>query len=127
MHRLPQPKACSFVGEGNEMLVVRYNNRGEPFREGVELIFNNHNYENIAGVFLDDHEGRKVYEFLHERYGKPTTKTPAADARDLLNYEAMIASDKLLKLGWRPTRADLETLRNAMHRAARLIESGEEK
>lgn len=55
-----------FHGEESERLMVSYDNRGEPYREGV--IFDLDAGEKCMSVFLDDNEAKKVRDLLMGLY-----------------------------------------------------------
>jgi len=58
-----------FRGEGGDVLRVRYDNRGEPFREGVTIYLEDDNYNSVS-VFLEGRELIELKEFLNDLYGE---------------------------------------------------------
>lgn len=59
-----------FCAEDGDKLVVRYDNRGEPYREGVTLTFAPSDGYGPA-VFLDDYEARRLRDMLVALYPYP--------------------------------------------------------
>lgn len=57
-----------FRGEDGSVLRVHYDNRGEPFREGVSLDLED-GYDHLVGVFLDAREAEDLRRFLNELLG----------------------------------------------------------
>lgn len=60
-----------FIGEDGDRLTVGYDNRGEPFREGVELNFRN--AMSNCDVFLEDFEAKELRDLLIEMYPPRST------------------------------------------------------
>jgi len=60
---------AEFRGEEGERLEVYYDNRGEPYREGVSLHFSeDQSYRNEAYVFLEDMEAKELRDLLLKLY-----------------------------------------------------------
>ncbi|WP_028136139.1 hypothetical protein [Bradyrhizobium japonicum] len=61
-----------FQGEGSlgdsADLEVRYDNRGEPYRRGITLTFNDHRTGAYISVFLEQHEAGKVRDLIDTLY-----------------------------------------------------------
>lgn len=60
-------KSLRLRGEGGDELIASYDNRGDPYREGVDLRILN-GYDTIVSVFLDDHEARSLRDLLNRLY-----------------------------------------------------------
>ena len=59
-------KHKTFHGEDGETLHVRYDNRGDPYRQGVSLDFDG--CDNYVGMFLEDGEARGLRDVLLALY-----------------------------------------------------------
>lgn len=57
-----------FYSEDGDKLSVYYSNRGEPYREGVEVSFQCEGEGGGPYVFLEDREARELRDFLIQRY-----------------------------------------------------------
>lgn len=64
--------SLEFCSEDGDKLVARYDNRGEPYREGVTLAFTPSDGYGPA-VFLNDHEARRLRDMLILLYPCPAT------------------------------------------------------
>lgn len=60
-------KPLVFKGEGEDHLTIRYSNRGEPYREGVEVewILGNDWGSNVS-VFLETEEMKRLRDTLNK-------------------------------------------------------------
>jgi len=56
-----------FKSEEGETLSVYYTNRGEPYREGIEISFDNDGQYGPS-VFLEDDEAKSLRDLLLKRY-----------------------------------------------------------
>lgn len=65
----------TFKSEDGEILRVHYDNRGEPYRQGVSLIFEERQDGSGAftGVFLEGYEAKRLRDVLLALY--PVIKT----------------------------------------------------
>lgn len=54
-------------GEGEERLVVQYDNRGEPYREGIQIALTQ-GYSREVGVFLENREAVQLRDLLNSMY-----------------------------------------------------------
>jgi len=61
-------KRIEFQGEEGETLVVHYDNRGEPYRQGVTLDLRNSDIEREVAVFLENREACELRDFLNRMY-----------------------------------------------------------
>lgn len=55
---------ATFTGEDGDILSVHYDNRGEPYREGITLSFLNEFTQESIGVFLRNHEVQDLFAVL---------------------------------------------------------------
>lgn len=57
---------AEFRGEDGERLEVNYANRGEPYREGIDIAL----YENrkLSYIFLEDREAKELRDLLNRLY-----------------------------------------------------------
>ena len=56
------------VGDGGDTLTVHYDNRGEPYREGITLDLHNEMLQQGMGVFLTNQEARELRDHLNAMY-----------------------------------------------------------
>jgi|GEM_PF-2787437 len=54
-----------FRGEDGDSLTIRYDNRGEPFREGVNIELQDDDYNGVS-IFLDERELKELKDFLND-------------------------------------------------------------
>jgi hypothetical protein len=59
-------KSVTFHGEDGEKLRVSYDNRGEPYRQGVALWLESGSH--MQGVFIDQREVRQLQDMLDLLY-----------------------------------------------------------
>ncbi len=59
-------KPLVFKGEGDDELEIRYTNRGEPYREGVEVEWRLSDWRNSVSVFLEVEEMCRLRDKLNE-------------------------------------------------------------
>lgn len=52
----------------SDTFVVRYANRGEPFREGISIGIENQDYDKEVMVMLEDSEAIRLRNFLNKKY-----------------------------------------------------------
>lgn len=63
----------AFKGENGEHLSVSYDNRGEPYREGITLQLNEDmDRFRYASVFLEEREVKELRDLLNTLYPKVT-------------------------------------------------------
>ncbi|WP_062120314.1 hypothetical protein [Aureimonas sp. AU40] len=56
-------------GEDGEELTVRYDNRGDPYREGTTISLDlPERWENISSVFLETREAIELRDLLNKLY-----------------------------------------------------------
>lgn len=55
-------------GEDGDRLVVRYDNRGEPYRKGVSVTLMEGMFSAAASVFLEDREAIELRDALLKAY-----------------------------------------------------------
>ena len=55
---------ATFTGVDGDILQVHYDNRGEPYREGITLSFLNEFTQESIGVFLMNHEVQELFTVL---------------------------------------------------------------
>jgi hypothetical protein len=53
--------------EGRE-LIAMHTNRGDPYREGVDLLMQGKDYRHITSAFLENAEARELKDWLVEIY-----------------------------------------------------------
>ena len=58
---------CEFYGEDGGKLLVRRDNRGDPFRDGFSFDIMD-GYDNVVGVFLEEEEAKALRVMLNERF-----------------------------------------------------------
>ena len=63
----PNVRALRLRNEDGHEFVVRSSNRGEPFRQGIEMDLTK-DYDCIASVFLEDFDAKLLRDFLNKRY-----------------------------------------------------------
>lgn len=87
--------------EESRTVEVRYDNRGEPYRDGVELTFdkNDHNSAPVW-VLLEEHEVIQLRDKLNEYLGQvpPPTAAVAADPARFGQYDHLDSVNPVL--GW---------------------------
>lgn len=69
MRRLNDIGLFEFYGEEGDRLVIYRTNRGEPFREGIDILLKN-GYDTFAGCFLEKGEMRELRDKLNEMLGE---------------------------------------------------------
>ena len=66
--RVIEETKISFRGEGllgdSAQLDIAYDNRGEPYRRGLSLCFNDHRTGAYVSIFLERGEAEKVRELI---------------------------------------------------------------
>lgn len=60
--------SVTFSAEDDNKLRVNHANRGEPFREGIELTLDVDNGRYGGQVFLEEHEARELRDLLNGLY-----------------------------------------------------------
>lgn len=78
-------KAFILPGEDGHDLTIRYDNRGEPYREGVRIDLSN-GYDTIASVFLDEREGIELRNMLNRLFPSPLIQAVEDVVADLGNW-----------------------------------------
>lgn len=61
----PNIGAKIFRGEDGDRLSFSYDNRGEPFREGITIELQDGDYNSVH-VFLEEREVKELKEFLND-------------------------------------------------------------
>jgi hypothetical protein len=79
---------ATFTGEDGDILTVHYDNRGEPYREGVTLSFLNEFTQESIGVFLRNHEVQELFTVLgkYMRYAELETAVKANMTDSIVEY-----------------------------------------
>lgn len=63
------PQAISFeCDDPTDTFKVRYNNEGEPFREGILIGVENQDFQKEVTVMLEKREARRLRDFLAKMY-----------------------------------------------------------
>lgn len=62
----------TFDGEDGAELLVSYDNRGEPYREGISLTLNETNKPHRSYVFLEGYEARQLRDLIDRLYPRRT-------------------------------------------------------
>lgn len=57
-----------FRGEDGSSMTARYDNRGEPFRQGVTLSLDEADDRYVASVFIEDREAKELRDLLNKLY-----------------------------------------------------------
>lgn len=65
-------KTLLLQGEDGETLAVMYDNRGEPYREGISVEF--HDRDVALGVFLHKEDTVALRDLLNRLYPPPVPK-----------------------------------------------------
>lgn len=68
MRRLTEVKHFEILGDDGDVLTLYRSNKGEPFREGADLLLKN-GYDTLGGVFLETDELRRLRDHLNELLG----------------------------------------------------------
>jgi len=69
MRAIERPKRLTFRdGDGGRDLEVYWDNRGEPYRDGVSFYLHDHIYSETAGTFLEAHEAVQLRDLLNRLY-----------------------------------------------------------
>lgn len=68
MRALRERQRIDFEGEDGDTLSVHYDNRGEPYREGITLDLHNGDTQQGIGVFLTNREARDLAILLNHLY-----------------------------------------------------------
>jgi hypothetical protein len=78
--------SVKFEAEDGDSLRVTYDNRGEPYREGVQLSLDKASGDYGAHLFLEDREAMELRDFLNKLYPKRPDVAPVTptDLNDLL-------------------------------------------
>jgi hypothetical protein len=61
-------KRVDFEGEDGDTLSVHYDNRGDPYRQGVTLDLRNADTQDSVGVFLESREACELRDLLNRLY-----------------------------------------------------------
>lgn len=61
-------KRISFEGENSAKLDIYYDNRGEPYREGITFSLSEEDYRTDSYVFMEDREAKALRDFLLKLY-----------------------------------------------------------
>lgn len=61
-------KRLELVGDDGDTLTVHYDNRGEPYREGITLDLHNEMLQKGIGVFLTNREALELRDHLNAMY-----------------------------------------------------------
>jgi len=56
-------------GEDGDELTVHHNNRGDPYREGIQIDLSE-DYRSIVSVFLETREAKALRDLLNQLYPK---------------------------------------------------------
>lgn len=74
MQRVPAQPALIFEGDGDfdDRLQLTHTNRGEPYRQGVDLTFVGNHYKDHFGLFLDDTEAKRMRDWFNKLYPEKT-------------------------------------------------------
>lgn len=59
-------RALILDGEDDDQLVVRWDNRGEPYREGLTLEVNSSDYQTLTSIFISQREALALRDKLNE-------------------------------------------------------------
>ena len=93
-------ESVRFRGEDGHELRVTYDNRGEPYREGVQFALDKADGDYGAHLFLEDREARELRDFLNALY--PTINAPlqqiaalAGQARPAQFEDVLIRIEKI--------------------------------
>lgn len=65
MRTVKEVKLLEIFGEDGERLTVQRSNRGDPYRDGAELLVKR-DYDTWCGVFLERHELERLRNHLNE-------------------------------------------------------------
>lgn len=60
--------SVTFCAEEGHTLRVSYSNRGEPYREGIDIDLNLPNDQYGGSLFLEDHEAKQLRDLLNRLY-----------------------------------------------------------
>lgn len=64
--RFDQKITCN--GENGKVLEAYYDHRGNPYREGITLYFNNYSNNTNTCLFLKDTEAIELQKFINKLY-----------------------------------------------------------
>ena len=67
MRKIAQ-SSVRFVAEDGDMLIVTYTNRGEPYREGIQLSLEVDGGQYGGHLFLEDREAKQLRDLLNAVY-----------------------------------------------------------
>ena len=54
--------------DSSDSFVVRYTNQGEPFRQGISIGVENHEFDKAVVVMLEDSEAKELRDLLLKLY-----------------------------------------------------------
>ena len=87
-----------FQADGGDTITVRYDNRGEPYREGVTLDLHNANTQDGVAVFLVNDEARGLRDLLNRMYPITPGKCPRYSPGGHMKTYAGIIDRKVIGL-----------------------------
>jgi len=66
--KFERQQSATFRGEGGDCLRVHYDNRGDPYREGLTFDLTENEYDHVVSVFLEGFELRQLRDLLNKMY-----------------------------------------------------------